>query len=78
MLSHPWVALKKKIITWIRFALLYRTSRNFVVRLTSLRDNDVKFKKCAMPTLFCVVMNATFTMKHSESKGMEDMSVRCG
>ena len=45
---------------------------------TNFQCNDVNFKKCPMPTSFCVVMNAAFTIKHSESKCMQDMSVRCG
>ena len=62
---------------------LYKTSRNFVIRLTSLRrHDDVKLKKKSMSASFCVVLNATFKIKHSKSKDMQEkesnMSVQWG
>ena len=60
---------------------LYRMSRNFVVRLTSLRRQSDVIKKCPTLASLYAVMNAIFKIKqHSKSKGMQEkesnMSVR--
>ena len=48
-------------------------SRNFVIRLTSWQHhNDVTFTKFPASTSLCVVMNATFKIKHSKLKGMQE------
>ena len=69
-LSHPcYLTPKRKFSCEFRLHCLYRTSRNFVVRGTSQWR---QFKKSPTSTPFCVVKNATFKIKHSKWKGMQE------
>ena len=72
MLSHP---IKKRKFSR-EFGLLcrYRTSRNFVVRLTSLRrHNDIKFEN-VLRQHHCIV--AVFKIKHSKLKGTQEKRIK--
>ena len=67
MLSHP----KEKFFSEFGLNWLYRMSHNFVVRLTSFQRKWRHWKKCPTLSLY-VVMNATFKVKHSKLKGMQE------